>query len=118
MQLNLIMKKHQHESDRQSALTMTCPWLFFFRDIFRISKSLTSNILNHVTRELVTRLFNEFVKLPTTEDEWVKEIIGFIENDEFPRTGTLDEFHVFTETKLKNFYIFKNSYSNSNTELN
>ena len=112
------MKKHQHESDRQSALTMTCPWLFFFRDIFRISKSLTSNILTHFTREFVTRLFNGFVKLQTTEDEWVKEIIGFIENDKFPRTGTLDEFHVFAETKLKNFYVFKNSYSNSNTELN
>ena len=47
----------------------------------------------------MTHLYNEFVKLPTTEDEWVKEIIGFIENYEFSCIAAWDGFHVFTTTK-------------------
>ena len=39
---------------------------------FRISESLATQTLNHVVRELVVILFDEYVKMPSTEQEWVK----------------------------------------------
>ena len=37
----------------------------------------------------------------STEQEWINEIKGFIENYEFPCIGTWDTFHVYVCSKLK-----------------
>ena len=109
------------EADRQLALTIYrlahgCSFPVL-SDIFGVSKSLAVDVFNHVVRELMTHLYGEFIKLPITDDEWVQEIKGFIENYEFPCIGAWDGFHVFTATKLKNYYNFKNRYSISNMGL-
>ena len=46
-------------------------------------------------------LFVEHVKMPSTEQEWINETKGFIENNEFPRIGAWDGFHVYLCLKLK-----------------
>ena len=60
---------------------------------------------------LVTRLFNKFIKLPTTEEEWMEECKAFIENYEFPCVDAWDGFHVHVKTHLKNHFSFKNKYT-------
>ena len=52
--------------------------------IFGVSKSLATSTFNNVTKVLVSTLFNKFVKLPETDDEWIVECKGFVENYEFP----------------------------------
>ena len=56
-------------------------------DLFVISKSLAIKTFNHVVRELVIHLYNDYIKLPTSEEELVTKLKGFIENYEFPCTG-------------------------------
>ena len=50
--------------------------------------------------------------MPESEDEWNKELKGFIENYEFPCVGAWDGFHVYISSKLKSFYNFKHLVSN------
>ena len=59
-------------------------------------------------------LFDEFVKMPSTEQGWINEIKGFIENYEFPCIGAWDSFHVYVCSKLKSHYNLKHRYSVSN----
>ena len=56
-------------------------------DLFGISKSLAIKTFNHVVRELVIHLYNDYIKLPTSEEELVTKLKGFIENYEFSCTG-------------------------------
>ena len=55
--------------------------------------------------------------MPSTEQEQINEIKGFIENYEFPCIGAWDGFHVYVCSKLKNHYNFKHRYSVSNMRL-
>ena len=55
-------------------------------DVFGISESLATQTFNHIVREIVVNLFDEYVKLPSTEQEWINEIKGFIGNYEFACT--------------------------------
>ena len=55
---------------------------------------------NHVVREIAVNLFEEYVKLPSTEQERINKIKGFIENYEFPCIGAWDGFHVHISSKL------------------
>ena len=86
-------------------------------DLFRLSMSLADQVFASVSRDLIRNLFTEFVKMPTTEEEWRQEAIGFIENYGFPCIGTWDGFHVYVSIKLKNFYIFKRRYTIRNMGL-
>ena len=63
-------------------------------------------------RLLVARLYNVYVKLPLTEEEWELELRGFIENYESPCVGAWDGFHVYVSFKLKQFYSFKKTLDN------
>ena len=72
----------------------------FIDNVFGISESLATQTFNHVVRELVVNLFEEYVKLPSTEQEWINKIKGFIENYEFPCIGAWDGFHVHISSKL------------------
>ena len=86
-------------------------------NVFGISKSLATQTFNHVVRELVVNLFDEYVKMSSTEEEWINEIKGFIENYEFPCIGALDGFHVYVCSKLRNHFNFKHRYSIPNIGL-
>ena len=66
---------------------------------------------------LVAKLYDQLVVLPQTEDEWKKELKGFIENYAFPCVGAWDGFHVHVATRLKNHYSFKHEYTISNMGL-
>ena len=39
---------------------------------------------NHVVRELIVNLFDEYIKMPSTEQILINKIKGFFENYEFP----------------------------------
>ena len=70
-----------------------------------------------VCRVLVTRLYNRYVKLPRTDNEWEAELKGFLENYESPCEGAWDSFHVYVGSKLKSYFSFKKRYSMSNLRL-
>ena len=86
-------------------------------DVFGISESFASQTFNQIVGDLVVNLFHEYVKMPSTEQEWINEIKGFIENYEFPCIGAGDDFHVCVCSKLKNHCNFKHKYSVSNMGL-
>ena len=86
-------------------------------DVFEIFESLATQTSNHVVRELVANLFDKYVKMSLTEQEWINQIKGFIENYEFPCIGAWDGFDVYVCSKLKNHYNFKQRYSISNMGL-
>ena len=71
-------------------------------DLFGISKLLAIKTFNHVVRELVIHLYNDYIKLTTSEEELVTELKGFIKNYEFPCIGAWDGSHVYVSSKLKN----------------
>ena len=70
-------------------------------DVFGISESLATQTINHVVWELVVNLFDEYVKMHSTEQDRINEIKGFIENHEFSCTGAWDGFHFYLCSKLK-----------------
>ena len=64
--------------------------------------------VSNVIRVLISSLHDEFIKLPSSEEEWIQECKSFIENYEFPCAGAWDGFHVNITTRLTNHYSFKN----------
>lgn len=103
------------EDHRQLALTLYrmahgCSFTVL-KDVFGVSQSLATATFNKVIRVLVYCLYDEFVGLPSSEDEWVNECKSFIENYEFPCIGAWDGFHVHVASHLKNYFSFKNKYT-------
>ena len=47
---------------------------------------------------MVATLYKEYVKMPETDAEWESELIGFLENYEFPTVGAWDGFHIYIRT--------------------
>ena len=82
--------------------------------LFGVSISLASVTFNKVCRVLAATLYNRYVKLPQTDEEWKAELKGFLENYEFPCMGALDGFHVCISSKLKSYFTFKKRYSMPN----
>ena len=118
---NLVIVPEPIEPNRHVGLTIYklahgCTFTAI-SDFFGISESLATQTFNHVVRELVVNLFDEYVKMPSTEQEWINEIKGFIENYEFPCIGDRGGFHVYVCSKLKNHYNFKARYLISNVGL-
>ena len=62
-------------------------------------------------------MYDEFIKLPIGEEEWVQECKSFIKNYEFPCVGVWDGFHVNITTHLKNHYSFQSKYTESSLGL-
>ena len=78
-------------------------------DLFGVSESLADKMFNHVVRLLVAGLYDVYVKLPLTEEEWELELCGFIEKREFPCVGAWDVFHVYALPSQNNFTGSKNA---------
>ena len=66
---------------------------------------------------MILQPFNEYVNMPTSEEEWIADCKEFIENYEFPCVGAWDGFHDHVSTYLKNYYSFKNRYTIANMGL-
>ena len=86
-------------------------------DLFGISKELACTIFNKTSRAIVYHLYDEFVKLPATEDEWQEEMKGFLENYGFPCSAAWDGFHIYVSTRIKQYYSFKKRYTVTNMGL-
>ena len=80
-------------------------------DLFVVVESTAAVIFNNVCRVLVTTLCDRYVHLPKSADAWKQDLKNFLEDWEFPCVGAWDSFHVYVNTKLKNFYSFKKRYS-------
>ena len=61
---------------------------------------------------MVASLYDHYVRLPTTDEEWQNEIRCFLENYEFPCVGAWDGFDVYINSQLKNYFSLKKRYSN------
>ena len=66
---------------------------------------------------MVFTLYDEFVCLPRTEEDWAYKCKGFIENYELSCVEAWDGFHVHVACRLKNYFIFKNKYIITNMGL-
>ena len=67
--------------------------------------------------KLCQYFYNRYVYLPVNGHEWKKELESLLENWEFPCVGVWGGFHVYVNTKLKNYFSFKKRYSVSNMGL-
>ena len=63
------------------------------QDVFDISKSIYVPTFNIAINIMVSQLFGESVNLPTSDEEWISQYMGFNENYEFSCAGTWDCFH-------------------------
>ena len=109
------------EDHRQLALTLYrlghgCSFRVL-ADVFGVSISLATKTFNKVIREIIRNLYDDYIYLPRTTEEWIEECKGFIENYEFPCVGAWDGFHVEVCSRLKNYYSFKNRYTVTNMGL-
>lgn len=86
-------------------------------DLFGESLENCCVIFNKVCRVLVRRMYDQYVKLPENDDEWEKELKGFLENYEFLCIGAWDGFHVYISSNLKNHFNFKKRYTLTNLGL-
>ena len=80
------------------------------KDLFGVADSTEHVIFNDVCRVLVSTLYDRYVHLPKSADEWKQELKNFLQDWEFPCVGAWDSSHVYVTTKLKNFYSFKKRY--------
>ena len=69
------------ESHRQLALTIYriahgCSFKVL-KDLFGVSQSLATETFNQVMRVMIVTLYEEFVHLPASEDEWTNECKNF-----------------------------------------
>ena len=86
-------------------------------DLFGVGTSTACTIFISVIKTVVRKLYDSFVVLPKSEEEWKEELTLFLEDWEFPCVGAWDGFHVFINCHLKNFFSFKKRYSVTNMGL-
>ena len=85
--------------------------------LFGVSESLASTTFNKVVRVLVATMYDDYVKLPSSSNEWQEQLKGFIENYEFPCVGAWDGFHVYVSSKIKSYFSFNKRYTMSSLGL-
>ena len=78
------MKPNPTTPATQLAITLYCLAqgcsLSTLEDVFGWSIPTNDKTFNYVCRVLVQRLYDRYVRLPETEEEWTAEIKGFTEN--------------------------------------
>ena len=88
------------------------------KDLFGVSQSVATETFNQVICVImVSCLYNEFLYLPRSDDEWRTDCKLFIENYKFPCVGAWDGFYVHGATTLRYYYSFKNKYTISSMGL-
>lgn len=86
-------------------------------DLFGVAPSTACTIFNHVVKVIVHALYDVYVTLPGSKEEWKAELTSFLQDWEFPCVGAWDGFHVYINCHLKNFFSFKKCYSVTNMAL-
>ena len=86
-------------------------------DLFGVSLSAASKFLDKICRLMVVFLYDHYVRLSTTDEEWQNEIRGFLENYEFSCVGAWHGFHVYINSQLQNYLSLKKRYSMTNLGL-
>ena len=76
-------------------------------DLFGVSVSAASKFFNKLCRLMVVSLYDRYVRLTTTDEEWQNEICGILENCEFPCVGAWDGFLVYINSQLKIIFNFQ-----------
>ena len=76
-------------------------------DVFGVSESLGCKTFNKVVRVLVATMYDVYVSLPVTDQQWMEELTGFIQHYGFPCVGAWDGFHVYLNSKLKTILALK-----------
>ena len=107
------LKPNPTSPDRQLALTIyrldTGCTYSTLSDLFGVSVSAASKSFNKICQLMVVSLYDRYVRLPTTDEEWQNEIRGFLENYEFPCAGAWDGY---INSQLKNYFSFKKKMTN------
>ena len=87
-------------------------------DIYSESqKSWLAKFFIAIIRAIIYFLYEEFVRLPATDDESADELKGFMKNYGFPCIAAWDGFHVYISTRLKQYFSFKKRYTVTNMGL-
>ena len=60
---------------------------------------------------LVVTMYDDYVKFPSSSDEWKRQTREFIENYEFTCLGAWDGFQVYVSSKIKSYFNFKKRYT-------
>ena len=63
-------------------------------------------LFNKIVRLIVASFYDEYVRLPETNEAWEAEVRGFMENYGFPCVGAWDGFHVNVDSQLKCNYKY------------
>ena len=85
--------------------------------LFGISKELVCKMFHKTSRVIIYFLYETFVRIQTTDDEWADELKGFMKNYGFPCIAAWDGFHVYLSTRLKQYFSFKKRYTVTNMGL-
>ena len=56
-------------------------------------------------------MYDDYVKFPSSSDEWKRQTREFIENYEFTCLGVWDGFQVYVSSKIKSYFNFKKRYT-------
>jgi len=78
-------------------------------DIFRIDYTTISKIVPEVCNTLWTALSDEYIKCPTTPEEWMERALRFNEQWHYPQAlGAVDGKHVVVQAFGKTGSTFRN----------
>ena len=113
-----IMNPHPTPPNTQLAICLNrlahgCTFLTV-GELFGVAASTAHCIFLEICHVLVRKMYDDFVYLPRTLEDWRNELQGFLENWEFPCVGAWDGFHVYISCTKKSFYSFKKRYSVTN----
>ena len=86
-------------------------------DVFGILKESRCIFFNKVICLIVAYFYDEYVKLPETDEQWEVEVGGFIENYGFPAVGAWYGFHIHVNSQLKASFSFKKKHTVNNLAL-
>ena len=86
-------------------------------DVFGILKESRCIFFNKVICLIVAYFYDEYVKLPETDEQWEVEVGGFIKNYGFPAVGAWYGFHIHVNSQLKASFSFKKKYTVNNLAL-
>ena len=82
-----------------------------------LASSTACTIFNTAINAIVQLLYDGFLVLPQSEEQGTKDLTLLIKYWEFPCVGVWDDFHVYINCDLKNFFSFKKNYSMTNMGL-
>ena len=82
-------------------------------DFFGILKESGCVFFNKVIRLIVAYFYDEYVKLPETNEQCEVKVCGFIENYGFPAVGAWDGCHIHVSSQLKANFSSKKSTVNN-----